>query len=148
MNCQLASSDILDFHFGSLVRERRSVVEGHLFECKECLKEYLHLKADIELSQAADAQPSPFTRHTIKADFSAYATKQRKIPVVGFLNFQSKLVMGGLAAVATIAVVIASINFRKKDAQQPLSTYSIEQVRTLDNAIDSGSRNPDSINIL
>lgn len=148
MNCELISGEILDFHFGSLSIERRSFVEGHLLECKECLKEYLALKSDIELSKSSEVKPSAFTRHRIRSDFASYADKQRKIPFTNFHVGQRKLVMSGMAAVATIALVIASIHFRTQDLRQNMTDHSIEQVRTLDNAIDSGSRTPESINIL
>lgn len=148
MNCQLTSFEMLDFHFGSIASERRTIVEGHLLECKDCLKQYLNLKADVELNHTGDTQPSPFMRHRIRAEFSAYAAEQEENRVIGLFKFPPKIVMTGVAAAATIVLVIASITFRKNEGPDPLSTISIDQARTLDDAIDSGSRNPDNINML
>jgi anti-sigma factor RsiW len=67
MSCTtFQSGGLVGYHFGEVTAQERSEIELHLIECRDCLREFLAIKRQIETAEAG-ARPSSAARARIRA---------------------------------------------------------------------------------
>ena len=70
MSCENIEPDLIGYHFGTLEPAARAEVEAHLLECRACLRAFVALKRDLELSEA-EPRPSPAARARLRQAMAA-----------------------------------------------------------------------------
>lgn len=65
MNCAVIGPELTAYHFGAVSPESRQEIELHLLSCRECLKQFLDLKREIETA-ASESSASPATRQRLR----------------------------------------------------------------------------------
>lgn len=65
MNCSVIAPELTAYHFGAVSPESRQEIELHLLSCRECLKQFLDLKREIETAES-EPSASPATRQRLR----------------------------------------------------------------------------------
>jgi anti-sigma factor RsiW len=105
MDCTLIQGHLIGYHCASVSDAEREAVEGHLVECRECLRTYLALKAHVDRGTSEDA-PSEAARIRLRR---AVEARFRRTPVRrlrGWLTTPIPLYQGLAVAVAIAAAVV------------------------------------------
>lgn len=64
MSCTEIRPDLIDYHFGA-AGDRREAIEEHLLGCRDCLRDFLAIKREIETASLAEA-PSADARDRLR----------------------------------------------------------------------------------
>jgi anti-sigma factor RsiW len=130
MDCTLILGDLIAYHFAMADNAERERVEGHLVECKACLRRYLALKAHVDQGNEAPTAPSEASRLRLRA---AVEKRFRPTPlrrVSSWLARPIPLYQGfALAAAVVIGVAIAPSLASHIAAKAP-DTQRIDTSRT------------------
>jgi anti-sigma factor RsiW len=106
MDCALIQGKLIEYQFATLEDVDRESVEAHLLACKDCLRTYLALKAQVDRGSGAGEVPSEAARlrlrAAVEARFRTTATRRLR----GWLSRPMPLYQG-LAIAALVAVVAA-----------------------------------------
>ncbi len=140
----------MDFHFGKIDPTDRQLVEQHLLSCSSCLKEYFELKRDLEVNGEAD-RPSDIVRHRIRRDFASYVENLVSEETRAWVAARRlKLTFGALAVAAAIFLLLFSGDVFRSQVNLKDSTMIEEsqELKSLDEAVDSGRLNPGHINMI
>jgi hypothetical protein len=71
MDCSLIQGHLIGYHFAAVSDDERCEVEGHLVECRGCLRTYLALKAHVDRGSREDEMPSEAARVRLRAAVEA-----------------------------------------------------------------------------
>jgi anti-sigma factor RsiW len=105
MNCDACESHLTDYHFGTLQGAERAEVEEHLATCADCIRSFIELKRDIELSASATDPPSAAAKQRLNdAVEKALAEMPSKAParVIAMPQRRSHAVPYFLGAAAVV----------------------------------------------
>jgi anti-sigma factor RsiW len=142
MDCKINQEALIDFQFGSIGLDERTQVEAHLMGCSACLEEYFLLKRDVQSAHAVPLRPSSHVKAKIHRDFVAFAYGHVR-------EHPRRFLIGGLVTAAALLLALFSGQYHKVNEKSVGDKGpQLEQVRSLDETVDSGGSNPGHINIL
>ena len=104
MTCESASAELVAYHFGTIAAAERTALEQHVLGCASCLRAYVELKRDIELSEDAPA-PSEAVRQRVRG---AIARALQPEPSRRAWRWWERPMAFGLAGAAVIAAMVAT----------------------------------------
>jgi predicted anti-sigma-YlaC factor YlaD len=106
MDCTLILADLIAYHFATADDVERERVEGHLLECKSCLRFYLAMKADADRAKKAPELPSEASRLKLR---NAVANRFRPTAGTRFQRWLARPVprYQGLAVASLLAMGVA-----------------------------------------
>ena len=117
MTCEELELELFDFHEAKLTLERRREVEEHLLECSDCLRSYLALKRQAEVSRI-EAVPSEASRMRLRRELArAIEPPQRTRPT---RRWERPFAVG--VALATVLLAMASTHVVMTQPGRPPQT--------------------------
>ena len=124
MDCTLILADLIAYHFATADDVERERVEGHLLECKSCLRFYLAMKADADRATRAPELPSEASRLKLR---HAVADRFRPTAAARFRRWLARPVprYQGLAVASFFAMGVALA----PSLTRPLPSKSMETTR-------------------
>jgi anti-sigma factor RsiW len=124
MNCDACESRLTDYHFGTLQGTAREELEEHLATCADCIRSFIELKRDIELSASATDSPSTAAKQRLnEAVEKALAEKRSKAParVIAMPQKSSRAVPYFLGAAAVVFSVFFTGSLATSQGSRPHS---------------------------
>lgn len=150
MDCKVSGDTFIDFHFGTLSPAERTRVETHLASCPACLQDYFDLKRDLE-TQDELQKPSELVKHRVRRDFAEYCASLVSAEQKEWLySHRVRITFGFLAIAAAFLLILYSGQLRVPEQKTHDASPSYEQgeLKSLDEAVDSGRLSPGHINMI
>ena len=148
MDCKIDPELFVDFHFGKISPPERGRVESHLGNCQSCLHEYFSLKRDLEMISDTE-KPSELVKLRLRRDFAAYCDSLISVESRQWLYSQrTRLALGFLAIAAALLLIIYSGQAGRTSPEAAKKSQVTDELKSLDEAIDSGRLSPGHINII
>lgn len=148
MDCKVGPESFIDFHFGKITPAEREKVETHLAACPACLAEFFDLKRDLE--EDASFKPSDLAKLRVRRDFAEYCasliSEEKKVWIY---SNRVGIGVGFLTIAAALLLIVFSGQLAKTSRDQiPVETAPHGELRSLDEAVDSGRLSPGHINMI
>ena len=101
MSCESIREQLIDYHYGEIAAEARTVVATHLGGCAECALEYCRLHADLSGISVLE-EPRPHVLQNLKREVRAKSARPSFLS--RWLKIRVPLYQPALIALSALAV--------------------------------------------
>lgn len=133
----LHPTQLLEFHFGSLVATDRDAVEAHVLMCADCMRDFVLMKRDVELGATDNQRPAPAVRARILAS---------PMPQM-WVTYRRRVTLIAIAAAALLALYRGHSHRVSPQREFPPVTTASEG-HSEAQLIDAANQIPETINLL